>query len=67
MTNLPRFDEPRLLDKPLRQALPAAGKEVNAWVDQAIIRRNTGHKLAADYPWRKMSVGNACDGHHVKL
>ena len=54
-----------VLDKPLRQALPATGKEVNACVDQAIIRRNTGHKPAPDHPWRKMPVGNACDRYRI--
>lgn len=54
-----------MLDKPLRQALPVAGKEVNARVNQAIARRNMGHKPAPDHPWRKMPIGNAGDGHRV--
>lgn len=56
-----------VLDKPLRQALPVAGKEINARVDQAILRRNTGHKPAPDHPWRNKPIGNARDGHHVTL
>lgn len=56
-----------VLDKPLRQALPATGKEVNARVDQAILRRNTEHKPTPDHPWRKMPVGNACDRYPITL
>ncbi len=56
-----------VLDKPLRQALPVAGKEVNARVDQAILRRNTGHKPALDHPWRNKPIGNARDGLRVTL
>jgi Helix-turn-helix domain len=56
-----------VLDRPLRQASVADGKTVNARVDQAIIRRNRGHKPAPDHPWRKMPIGNAGDGHRVTL
>ena len=56
-----------VLDKPLRQSSVADGKTVNARVDQAIIRRNTGHKPASNHPWRKMPVGNARDGYRVTL
>ena len=56
-----------VLDKPLRQSSVADGKTVNARVDQAITRRNTGHKPASDHPWRKMPVGNARDGYRVTL
>ena len=56
-----------VLDKPLRQALPVAGKEVNARVDQASLRRNTGHKPASDHPWRNKPIGNARDAHRVTL
>ena len=56
-----------VLDKPLRQSSVADGKTVNARVDQAITRRNTGHKPAADHPWRKMPIGNARDGYSVSV
>ena len=56
-----------VLDKPLRQSSVADGKTVNARVDQAVTRRNTGHKPASDHPWRKMPVGNARDGYRVTL
>ena len=42
--------------KPVRQAKVADGKTVNIRVNQAMARRNTGHKPAANHPWRKMSV-----------
>ena len=45
-----------VMDKPVRQAKVADGKTVNMRVDQAMARHNTGHKPAADHPWRKMSV-----------
>ena len=48
-----------VMDKPLRQAAVADGKTVNARVDKAVARRNTGHKPATDHPWRKMSVGKS--------
>ena len=56
-----------VMDKPLRQALPATGKEVNARVDQAVMRRNTGHKPASDHPWRNRPIGKARDGYRVIL
>ena len=42
-----------VLEKPLRQALVADGKAVNVRVNEAIIRRNTGHKPSANHPWKK--------------
>jgi hypothetical protein len=57
----------RVMDKPLRQTSETDGKTVNARVDQALARRNTGHKPAPDHPWRKMPIGNARDGQPVTL
>ena len=48
-----------VMDKPLRQTPTADGKTVNARVDTAMARRSTGHKPAADHPWRNMLVGKA--------
>jgi len=48
-----------VMDKPVRQAKVADGKSVNARVDKAMARRNTGHKPAVNHPWRKMSVGKS--------
>ena len=56
-----------VLDKPLRQALPATGKEVNARVNQAVMRRNTGHKPALDHPWRNRPIGKPREGYRVSL
>jgi len=42
-----------VLDKPKRQAPVADGKAVNAQVNKAMARRNTGHKPATKHPWRK--------------
>jgi len=50
-------------DKPQRQSPVADGKSVNAQVDKAVARRNTGHKPASNHPWRNMPVGkSAHDG-----
>ena len=46
-----------VMDKPRHQAPVADSKTVNARVDKAMARRNTGHKPAADHPWRNMPVG----------
>lgn len=55
-----------VMDKPQRQSPVADGKAVNAQVDKAMARRNTGHKPAPNHPWRKMSVGkSAHDGQHA--
>jgi len=55
-----------VMSKPQRQSAVADGKSVNAQVDKAMARRTTGHKPAADHPWRKMSVGkSAHDGQRV--
>jgi len=55
-----------VMDKPQRQSPAADGKTVNAQVDKAMARRNTGHKPAPDHPWRKMSVGkSAHDGQRA--
>lgn len=48
-----------VMDKPQRQSPVADGKSVNARVDKAMVRRNTGHKPAPDHPWRNMSVGKS--------
>lgn len=51
------------MDKPQRQSPVADGKSVNAQVDKAVSRRNTGHKPASNHPWRNMPVGkSAHDG-----
>ena len=53
-----------VMDKPLRQASVADGLAVNVRVDNALSRRDTGHKPAVDHPWRKMPIGkSAHDGH----
>ncbi len=46
-----------VMDKPQRQSSVTDGKSVNARVDKAMARRNTGHKPAPDHPWRKMAAG----------
>lgn len=52
-----------VMEKPQRQSPVADGKSVNAQVDKAMARRNTGHKPAPDHPWRNMPVGKtAHDG-----
>ena len=52
-----------VMDKPQRQSPVADGKSVNAQVDKAMARRNTGHKPAPDHPWRNLPVGkSAHDG-----
>ena len=52
-----------VMDKPRRQPPVADGKSVNAQVDKAMARRNTGHKPAQDHPWRNRPVGkSAHDG-----
>lgn len=48
-----------VMDKPLRQSFVADGKTVNARVDQAMLRRNTGHKPASNHPWRNMPISKA--------
>ena len=56
-----------VMDKALRQARVADGKEVNARVDKALTGRKNGHKPAADHPWRHSPIGNARDGNRVTL
>ena len=46
-----------VMDKPQRQAPVADSKTVNARVDKAMARRNTGHKPASNHPWRNMPIG----------
>lgn len=48
-----------VMDKPQRQSAVADGKSVNARVDKAMVRRNTGHKPAANHPWKNMPVGKS--------
>lgn len=55
-----------VMDKPQRQLPVTDSKSVNARVDKAMARRNTGHKPAPDHPWRKMSVSKpAQDGQRA--
>ena len=55
-----------MMNKPQRQSAVADGKSVNARVDKAVERRNTGHKPAANHPWRNMPVGkSANDGQRA--
>jgi len=55
-----------VMSKPQRQSPVADGKSVNAQVDKAVARRSTGHKPAANHPWRKLSVGkSAHDGQRA--
>lgn len=57
-----------VMDKPQRQSPVADGKSVNAQVDKAMARRNTGHKPAPDHPWRNRPVGKpAHDGQRATL
>jgi len=56
-----------VMDKPLRQAPEADGKEVNARVDRALTGRKTSHKPAADHPWNKMRIGRAREGQRATL
>jgi transposase len=48
-----------VMDKPKRQPPVADGKNINARIDNAMARRNTGHKPAADHPWRGAPCGEA--------
>ena len=48
-----------VMSKPQRQSPVADGKSVNTQVDKAVVQRNTGHKPAANHPWRKMTVGKS--------
>lgn len=48
-----------VMNKPQRQSAVADGKVLNARVDQAVVRRNKGHKLAPNHPWKNMPVGNS--------
>ena len=55
-----------MMNKPQRQSAVADGKSVNARVDKSVERRNTGHKPAANHPWRNMPVGkSANDGQRA--
>ena len=55
-----------MMNKPQRQSAVADGKSVNARVDKAVERRNTGHKPADYHPWRNMPVGkSANDGQRA--
>jgi transposase len=46
-----------VMEKQRRQASVADSKAVNARVDNAMARRDTGHKPAPDHPWRNMHIG----------
>lgn len=57
-----------VMDKPRRQAPVSDSKTVNARVDKAVARRNTGHKPAPNHPWRNMPIGKPSnDGLHATL
>jgi len=57
-----------VMDKPRRQAKVADSKAVNARVDKAMARRDTGHKPAPNHPWRNMPIGkSAHDGQRATL
>lgn len=57
-----------VMDKPRRQTPVADSKSVNARVDKAMVRRNTGHKPAPSHPWRNMPLGKlANDGRCATL
>jgi len=50
-----------VMDKPRRQAPIADSKTVNARVDKAMARRDTGHKPAQNHPWRNMPIGKVAN------
>lgn len=54
-----------VMDKPLKQAPVADSKTVNVRVDQAMARRRTGHKPAANHPWRKTCAGKPTHETHT--
>lgn len=57
-----------VMDKPRRQSPVADSKTVNARVDKAMVRRDTGHKPAPSHPWRNMPIGKlANDGRCATL
>jgi len=57
-----------VMDKPQRQSPVADSKTVNARVDKAMVRRDTGHKPAPSHPWRNMPIGKlANDGQCATL
>lgn len=57
-----------VMDKPRRQTPVADSKTVNARVDKAMVRRDTGHKPAPSHPWRNMPIGKlANDGRCATL
>lgn len=54
-------------DQTRRQAPVADSKTANARVDHAMAQRATGHKPAANHPWRKPISPSAHDGQCVTL
>lgn len=57
-----------VMDKPRHQTPVADSKTVNARVDKAMVRRDTGHKPAPSHPWRNMPIGKlANDGRCATL
>jgi transposase len=57
-----------VMSKAQKQEAEVDGKTVNARVDKALAKRKmtqkTGHKPAANHPWRNMPIGKpATDGH----
>lgn len=50
-----------MMEKPQRQLPVAEGKELNTRVNEAITRGNTGHKPAANHPWRTPFIDQSID------
>ena len=48
-----------VMEKPRRQAPVADSKSVNAGVDKAMARSDTGHTPAPDHPWRNRPLGKS--------
>jgi hypothetical protein len=46
-----------VMEKQRRQSPVADSKAVNARIDKAMARRDTGHKPAPDHPWKNMHIG----------
>ena len=56
-----------VMDKPRRQLPVADSKTANARVDHAMVQRTTGHKPAANHPWRKPIGQSPHDGKCATL
>lgn len=55
-----------VMDKPKRQTPAADGKGINARIDKAMARRDTGHKPAANHPWRGLPQESVSRRTHTK-